>query len=159
MPRSDTRSTKASELSRRFSTSMGVCSRAASVECHLTAKEVGKCRRRSLDNLVKSRPSIPHRVSDEVCHDGPRRYKKRQAGTPRVYKGAFGTARRSKTHGSPLDALNVNYQMQSTRSIILRMWRFWLDPETGQPHIWEHGVSEDEVRQVLSNPVEETPGR
>jgi hypothetical protein len=27
--------------------------------------------------------------------------------------------------------------------------RFYLDPETGQPHIYEHGVTEDEVRQVL----------
>ena len=23
--------------------------------------------------------------------------------------------------------------------------RFYLDPETGQPHIYNHGVSEDEV--------------
>ena len=27
--------------------------------------------------------------------------------------------------------------------------RFWLDPETDLPHIFDHGVSEDEVRQVL----------
>jgi hypothetical protein len=30
--------------------------------------------------------------------------------------------------------------------------RFWKDPETGLPHIYEHGVTEDEVRQVLSRP-------
>jgi len=29
--------------------------------------------------------------------------------------------------------------------------RFNLDPETGQPHIYDHGVTEDEVRQVLRN--------
>ena len=27
--------------------------------------------------------------------------------------------------------------------------RFHVDPETGLPHIYEHGVTEDEVRQVL----------
>src|SRR5438876_6655841 len=30
--------------------------------------------------------------------------------------------------------------------------RFWSDPETGLPHIYDHGVSEEEVRQVLSRP-------
>jgi len=30
--------------------------------------------------------------------------------------------------------------------------RFWKDPETGLPHIHEHGVTEEEVRQVLSRP-------
>ena len=30
--------------------------------------------------------------------------------------------------------------------------RFWNDPETGIPHIYAHGVSEDEVRQVLARP-------
>ena len=27
--------------------------------------------------------------------------------------------------------------------------RFYLDPETGLPHIYEHGVTEEEVEQVL----------
>ena len=30
--------------------------------------------------------------------------------------------------------------------------RFWKDPETGLPHIYEHGLTEEEVRQVLSRP-------
>ena len=30
--------------------------------------------------------------------------------------------------------------------------RFWNDPETGLPHIYAHGVTEDEVRQVLNRP-------
>jgi len=30
--------------------------------------------------------------------------------------------------------------------------RFWKDPETGMPHIYGHGVTEEEVRQVLSRP-------
>jgi hypothetical protein len=37
--------------------------------------------------------------------------------------------------------------------------RFWNDPETGLPHIEDHGVSEEEVRQVLSRPGQELPGR
>lgn len=30
--------------------------------------------------------------------------------------------------------------------------RFWNDPETGLPHIYGHGVTEGEVRQVLARP-------
>ena len=30
--------------------------------------------------------------------------------------------------------------------------RFYIDPETDQPHIHEHGVTEVEVRQVLARP-------
>jgi hypothetical protein len=37
--------------------------------------------------------------------------------------------------------------------------RFYLDPETGQPHIYGHGVSEDEVEEVLASPGEDRPGR
>jgi hypothetical protein len=36
--------------------------------------------------------------------------------------------------------------------------RFWTDPETGLPHIFDHGVSEYEVQQVLSRPGEEHAG-
>jgi len=35
--------------------------------------------------------------------------------------------------------------------------RFYEDPETGQPHIYNHGVTEDEVRQVLARPGEDRP--
>jgi hypothetical protein len=37
--------------------------------------------------------------------------------------------------------------------------RFYLDPETGEPHIYNHGVSEDEVDDVLRAPGEDRPGR
>ncbi len=37
--------------------------------------------------------------------------------------------------------------------------RFFLDPATDEPHIYEHGVSKDEVEEVLANPGEERPGR
>src|ERR1700678_3329817 len=30
--------------------------------------------------------------------------------------------------------------------------RFWADPETGLPHIYNHGVTEEEVQQVLARP-------
>ena len=30
--------------------------------------------------------------------------------------------------------------------------RFWNDPETGLPHIYDHGVTEEEVEQVLKQP-------
>ena len=37
--------------------------------------------------------------------------------------------------------------------------RFYLDPETGEPHIYNHGVNEDEVEDVLRAPGEDRPGR
>ena len=35
--------------------------------------------------------------------------------------------------------------------------RYYLDPDTGQPHIYGHGVSEEEVREVLRGPGEDLP--
>jgi Domain of unknown function (DUF4258) len=37
--------------------------------------------------------------------------------------------------------------------------RFYLDPETGDPHIYGHGVDESEVADVLRRPGEDRPGR
>jgi len=36
--------------------------------------------------------------------------------------------------------------------------RFWVDPESRLPHIYNHGVTEEEVRQVLSRPKLNFPG-
>ena len=36
--------------------------------------------------------------------------------------------------------------------------RFYIDPETEQPHIYNHGVREDEVEDVLQKPGEDRPG-
>jgi hypothetical protein len=36
--------------------------------------------------------------------------------------------------------------------------RFWNDPETGLPHIYGHGVREEEVYEVMHRPGEEFPG-
>lgn len=36
--------------------------------------------------------------------------------------------------------------------------RYFSDPESGEPHIYEHGVSETEVEYVLNHPGEDRPG-
>jgi hypothetical protein len=36
--------------------------------------------------------------------------------------------------------------------------RFYVDPETGQPHIYNHNVAEVEVEQVLVRPGEDRRG-
>ena len=37
--------------------------------------------------------------------------------------------------------------------------RFYIDQESGEPHIAGHGVTEEEVRDVLARPLEDRPGR
>lgn len=37
--------------------------------------------------------------------------------------------------------------------------RFYIDRETGLPHIYRHNVSEAEVENVLSRPLEDRPGK
>ncbi|MCY7274918.1 MAG: hypothetical protein LH702_14600 [Phormidesmis sp. CAN_BIN44] len=37
--------------------------------------------------------------------------------------------------------------------------RFYIDPETGLPHIYGHGVSEIEVEEVMWKPGEDRSGR
>lgn len=36
--------------------------------------------------------------------------------------------------------------------------RYYFDPDTGQPHIYNHGVQEAEVEQVLLHPGEDRAG-
>lgn len=36
---------------------------------------------------------------------------------------------------------------------------YYMDPETGQPHIYTHNVSEDEVEDVLLKPGEDRSGK
>ena len=48
------------------------------------------------------------------------------------------------THGNLETALNV---------------RYYIDNETGQPHLYRHDVAEHEVEQVLTKPGEDRPGR
>ena len=37
--------------------------------------------------------------------------------------------------------------------------RYYLDPDTGEPHIYRHDVDEDEVETVLANTIEDRPGQ
>jgi hypothetical protein len=37
--------------------------------------------------------------------------------------------------------------------------RFYVDPETDEPHIYGHRVTEEEVADVLRKPGEDRPGR
>jgi len=37
--------------------------------------------------------------------------------------------------------------------------RFYIDPQTGMPHIHRHGVRGDEAEDVLSNPGEDRPAK
>ena len=37
--------------------------------------------------------------------------------------------------------------------------RFYIDPETKHPHIYNHSVNESEVESVLKKPGEDRPGR
>jgi len=37
--------------------------------------------------------------------------------------------------------------------------RYYIDPETGQPHIYKHNVTESEVEEVLARPGEDRAGR
>jgi Domain of unknown function (DUF4258) len=37
--------------------------------------------------------------------------------------------------------------------------RFYIDPETELPHIYNHDVDEEEVEDILESPGEDRPGR
>ena len=37
--------------------------------------------------------------------------------------------------------------------------RFYRDPATGEPHIYNHGVTEEEVEEILRRPGEDRRGR
>ena len=39
------------------------------------------------------------------------------------------------------------------------MIRFYVDPETGEPHIYKHEVEESEVEEILASPGEDRRGR
>jgi hypothetical protein len=36
--------------------------------------------------------------------------------------------------------------------------RFYIDPESGEPHIYQHRVSEEEAEDVLRRPIEDRAG-
>jgi hypothetical protein len=62
--------------------------------------------------------------------------------------------------GSLLALLVLGVMLWRGRSKIEKMeLRFYLDAETGEPHIYEHGVSKEEVSDVLRDPGENRSGR
>lgn len=38
-------------------------------------------------------------------------------------------------------------------------FRFYIDPETGEPHLYNHGVTEAEVEEILRHSEDDFPGR
>ena len=38
-------------------------------------------------------------------------------------------------------------------------FRYYYDPDSDEPHIYDHNVTEQEVEEVLQNPGEDRPGR
>jgi len=36
--------------------------------------------------------------------------------------------------------------------------RYYIDPRTGEPHIYNHNVAESEVEEVLAKPIEDRAG-
>jgi hypothetical protein len=38
-------------------------------------------------------------------------------------------------------------------------FRYYIDPDTGDPHIYNHNVYESEVEQVISGPGEDLPAK
>ena len=36
--------------------------------------------------------------------------------------------------------------------------RYYIEPESGEPHIYRHDVSEAEVEDILTRPMEDRPG-
>ena len=37
--------------------------------------------------------------------------------------------------------------------------RYYIDPQTEQPHIYDHDVAEDEVEEIILRPEEDRPGK
>ena len=48
---------------------------------------------------------------------------------------------------------------QSVPILVAVELRFYLDPATGQAHVRNHGVDEEEAEEALANPGEDRPGR
>ena len=54
--------------------------------------------------------------------------------------------------------LNADVRRRSNAADLPVKVRYYIDPETGQPHIYKHNVSESEVEEVLSQPGEDRAG-
>ena len=52
-----------------------------------------------------------------------------------------------------------SYEHRQFLILVAVDFRFHRDTATGQPHIWNHDVDEEEVEEVLTNRGEDRPGR
>ena len=56
------------------------------------------------------------------------------------------------------DVAGENADASQDPGVVQMEIRFYEDADTGLPHIYGHGISEDEVRQVLRSRGEDLPG-
>jgi hypothetical protein len=62
-----------------------------------------------------------------------------------------------RRHGVILQAESEVMRPKGWRPLV--NLRFFVDLETGEPHIWGHGITEDEVRETLRAPYDDRAGR
>ena len=53
---------------------------------------------------------------------------------------------------------SVRYQTNQSRKIDGVRLRYYIDPSTGEPHIYNHDVDENEVEEILGKPIEDRVG-
>ncbi len=60
----------------------------------------------------------------------------------------------------PVLGARIEYLEGTARRVRLQVVkiRFYLDPESGEPHVGRHAVGEEEARDVLARPLEDRPG-
>jgi hypothetical protein len=57
-----------------------------------------------------------------------------------------------------LTATRFGVLRPSAPTLVRMEVRFYIDPETGEPHLHRHGVTETEAEEVLRRPAEDRPG-
>lgn len=60
--------------------------------------------------------------------------------------------------GSDGHAHVPNRTQNRRRTIESVRLRFYVDPATGEPHIYRHNVQDLEVEEILAKPIEDRPG-
>ncbi len=53
----------------------------------------------------------------------------------------------------------MTYPSRRQLQIAWAEWKMLIDPETDEPHIYKHGVTEEEVEEALRNRGDDFPGR
>jgi hypothetical protein len=57
-----------------------------------------------------------------------------------------------------MDSQKRSYWCWGRASETIMRIRYYIDSEAGVPHMYQHGVTEDEAEYVLRNPGEDRPG-